>query len=111
MRSGQPFEGPVCEDFPPFIQLLLKEMSGSFKTFVLGNSKALSEKKKSFVVQTHGEATSYLTRPYVEKSRQMLLQVLGSHLKTVQQREAFSQVLKSNDLQDLYNLETLAAKI
>ena len=43
-----------------------------YKPFVLGNARALQSKKKIFDITTYGEKTTYLTRDYPERSREML---------------------------------------
>jgi glutathione S-transferase len=59
-------------DPTPFARLLLDEMAGPYRAFVLGNAKAVQEGAKAFTAQVYGEEVSYRTRPYPEQSRQMV---------------------------------------
>jgi glutathione S-transferase len=56
----------------PFARLLLDEMAGPYRAFILGNAAALASDAKAFTVQVYGEDVSYRTRPYPERSRQMV---------------------------------------
>ena len=56
----------------PFALTVLAEMADTYGRFVLGNADALHVGAKAFHVDTYGEETSYLTRPYPEQSRRMV---------------------------------------
>mmetsp|Transcript_15522 Transcript_15522/g.17582 ORF Transcript_15522/g.17582 Transcript_15522/m.17582 type:complete len:87 (-) Transcript_15522:1055-1315(-) len=85
-------------------------MAGPFKTFVLGNSQAHREGKKSFVTNIYGEDVSYLKRPYVEKSRRMLCQKLRLHQATCTQGEIeiFNNIMAKYKLDDIYPVAAAA---
>lgn len=99
---------------PPFIEFCLREMGREqgFKAFVLGNARAVEQTAKSFTAQVYGEEVSYLTRPYVEKSRRMLRQATGNalvahplHLKQ------YSELLDRFGLSELYSPQIQKSKI
>lgn len=56
-----------------FAKFLLTEMADTFVPFSLANKEALRAKQKAFVIRMYDEDVSYLARPYVETSRQMLV--------------------------------------
>ena len=60
---------PECT---PFAHHLISIAEAEYKPFVLGNARALQSKKKVFDITTYGEKTTYLTRDYPERSREML---------------------------------------
>lgn len=55
-----------------FARHVLRELPGSYLPVLAANAAALAEGAKAFVVETYGEPASYLTRPYPERSRQMI---------------------------------------
>ena len=57
---------------------LLSEMADTYVPFVLGNRDALAAGAKAFHAQIYGEEVSYLTRPYPEQSRQMVVDRMES---------------------------------
>ena len=56
----------------PFVNHILSIAETEYKPFVLGNARALLNKKKIFDITTYGQRTTYLTREYPERSREML---------------------------------------
>ena len=89
----------------PFVEMILEEMGGAFKEFVLGNAAALAKGEKAFTIEVYGERVSYLCRPYVEKSRQMLIERLhivhaGSCSK--HEKAAFHALMERYGLSELY---------
>ncbi len=56
----------------PFANYMLSIAATEYKPFVLGNARALLNKKKIFDITTYGQKTTYLTREYPERSREML---------------------------------------
>lgn len=56
----------------PFAEHVLSVGRECYTPFLLGNAQALADGAKAFVVKTYGEETSYLARPYPERSRRML---------------------------------------
>jgi glutathione S-transferase len=100
--SSAPIRADGLSDF---VKLILKEMGeGPFKRFVQGNGAALAKGEKAFVIDAYGEDVSYLCRPYVEKSRRMLvekLRILGSRCAADEAAE-FAKVLGASKLGDIY---------
>ena len=63
------------EPFPAssgFAGMVLSEMQGTYKPFVLANRAAAVARAKAFHCQIYDEEVSYLTRPYPEQSRLMV---------------------------------------
>jgi hypothetical protein len=56
----------------PFAEHVIALGRSCYADFVFGNAEALERGEKAFVIETYGEAVSYLTRPYPEQSRQMI---------------------------------------
>ena len=56
----------------PFANHILSIAETEYKPFVLGNARAMLNKKKIFDITTYGQKTTYLTREYPERSREML---------------------------------------
>eukprot|EP00035_Acanthoeca_spectabilis_P026708 m.463910 g.463910 ORF g.463910 m.463910 type:complete len:374 (-) comp23212_c0_seq1:112-1233(-) len=92
------------DSLPPFCSLVLDEMGGAFAKFVEGSRDAHASESKSFVATTYGENVSYLFRPYVEKSRQLLRHKLSVHLNSCSARERlhFEQIMRHFGLATLY---------
>lgn len=57
----------------PFARSILSQMTETWAPFVCGNRKALADGQKAFVANIYGEDVSYLARPYIEQSRQMIV--------------------------------------
>ncbi len=57
-----------------FAQHVLSEMAGTYGPYVLGNADAQAAGAKAFHVETYGEDVSYLSRPYPERSRHMVIE-------------------------------------
>ncbi len=70
----------------PFAAHLLEVGRDCYAPFVLGNSAALAEGRKAFVIETHGEEVSYLARPYPEQSRQMIQERIAQRLDDAERR-------------------------
>ena len=62
----------------PFAQHILSEMADTYVPFVLANRDAASAGAKAFHTYIYGEDVSYLTRPYPEASRQMVVKRIAS---------------------------------
>lgn len=90
-------------ELPLFVRLVLTEMSGFFRNFVLENERALLAGKRAFKIPVYGEEVSYLCRPYVQKSREMLRRALHTHLfagtSTAADRAAFDALLGTLNLE------------
>ncbi|MFN3197209.1 MAG: glutathione S-transferase family protein [Bradymonadia bacterium] len=61
----------------PFADFVLEQMSTTWAPFVQANAAALGSGEKAFVIPMYGEQVSYLARPYVERSRQMIIDRLA----------------------------------
>jgi glutathione S-transferase len=76
-RSGGDWNGHgELAEFPTttvFGDVLLAIGRDHYAPFLLGNADALASTQKSFIVDTYGTPCSYLTRPYPEQSRRMIL--------------------------------------
>jgi len=59
-------------DSTPFTDHALAVARDLYVPFVLGNAAALEAGQKAFEIDTYGETTSYLARPYPEQSRRMV---------------------------------------
>lgn len=55
-----------------FAHLILDEMKTTYGPFSLGNKAAREAGDKAFVARIYDEDVSYLSRPYIEQSRQMV---------------------------------------
>jgi len=84
-----------------FVKTLLREIATAFKPFVLANKTALEKNQKAFVINLYGEDVSYLTRPYVEQSRQLIMQRIEQSLSG-EDKALIIDWLKQNDLAALY---------
>ena len=93
-------------NLPPFVEFVLQEMGGGFKNFVLGNSEAQVNGSKAFKAQVYGEEVSYLSRPYVEKSRRMLQQYTGTMMNE-EERRLYIMLLEKYHIKDLYTPRVL----
>lgn len=71
----------------PFAAHILELGRDCYAPFVLENAAALAAGRKAFVIETYGEETSYLTRPYPEQSRQMIQEHIERKLTDAQRRE------------------------
>ncbi|MCZ6619913.1 MAG: glutathione S-transferase family protein [Gammaproteobacteria bacterium] len=70
-----PFEGPTS-----FARFVLEEMVGTYQPYALANREAREAGSKAFHVEIYGEDVSYLTRPYPEFSRRMIVDRIGRTL-------------------------------
>lgn len=68
----------VSLSMTPFAKTVLAEMATTWQPFALANRQALASGERAFVINIYGEAVSYLARPYIEQSRQMLLAAFDS---------------------------------
>ena len=68
--------GGELAEFPdstPFARTILKEMVSTYRPYALGNRDAQAAGAKAFHAHIYGEDVSYLSRPYPEQSRRMIL--------------------------------------
>ncbi|MEM7100634.1 MAG: glutathione binding-like protein [Pseudomonadota bacterium] len=82
-------------------ELILQLGRDHYAPFLLGNARALMEGRKSFIVDTYGTECSYLTRPYPERSRQMIFDRVRYRLSDGEQVEAKSW-LAANGLAECF---------
>ncbi len=61
---------PAATGFACFV---LRESSLTYKPYVLANADALADRAKAFIAEIYDEEVSYLTRPYPERSRRMVM--------------------------------------
>ena len=68
--------GGELADFPestPFVRFILEEMATTYQPYVLANRAAQAAGAKACRAEVYGEDVSYLSRPYPEQSRRMIL--------------------------------------
>ncbi len=87
-----PFEEPTA-----FVQFVLEEMVNTFQPYVLANKEAQEAGTKAFHVETYGEDVSYLSRPYPELSRQMVVDRIA-RTSPVDERSAVTLWLEETGL-------------
>lgn len=76
----------------PFAQHLLVRARDQYAPFVLANAQAVAEGKKAFTIETYGEEVSYLTRPYPEQSRRMVIQRIQHQLDASERAQVLSWI-------------------
>ncbi len=81
----------------PFARHVLGEMADTYKPYVLANRAAQRAGVRAFHVSIYGEQVSYLSRPYPERSRQMV----AEHLDRLSPRERSA----ARDLLGRYRLD------
>ena len=69
----------------PFARHVLAIGSEQYAPFVRGNARALGDGAKAFQISTYGEETSYLARPYPERSRQQVQRRIADTLSGSEQ--------------------------
>lgn len=74
----------------PFAAHVLERARDQYVPFVLGNRRALADGKKAFSVETYGEEVSYLTRPYPEQSRRLVVARIQHQLDDAERAEVLS---------------------
>ena len=92
--------GGDLEPFPdstPFARFVLDEMTATYQRYVLGNRDAQVAGAKAFHVDMYGEEVSYLSRPYPERSRKMIVEKIETQL-TPAERDEVANWLRSADL-------------
>ena len=75
--SGELAAFPASTDFARFV---LDEMTATYQPYVLANRAAQQAGAKACRAQVYGEDVSYLSRPYPERARQMILDRIGNTL-------------------------------
>lgn len=82
-----------------FARAILAEMGATWARFALGNRTALAHGHRAFVASIYGEDVSYLARPYIEQSRQMIVARIATELQPDEAR-SFQQWLNLHGLAD-----------
>ena len=85
----------------PFAQTVLAEMKTTYQPYILANAAAQVGGKKAFVVETYGEDVSYLSRPYPERSRQMIVDRIANQLNA-EERPVVTSWLKEAGLEECF---------
>jgi hypothetical protein len=90
------WDGSGQIDAPPqvsgFARHVLEVARGPYSDFVLGNRAALAKGEKAFRVVTYGEDVSYLTRPYPEQSRRMVVRRIRDELDAEERARALEWI-------------------
>ena len=84
-----------------FARFVLQEMATTYQPYVLGNRDAQQDGAKAFHVEVYGEDVSYLSRPYPERSRQMIVDKIADSLTDKEGGEVVGW-LQSVDLGDSF---------
>ncbi len=85
---------PQSTDFAKFV---LSEMPRTYQPYVLANRDAQAAGAKAFHAEIYGEDVSYLSRPYPELSRQMVIGHIDAQLDAAEKRDV-AQWLRDVDL-------------
>ena len=97
--SGWAGDGSILPfpDSTPFAQFVLAEMALTYQPYILSNKAAQEAGAKAFHTEIYGEDVSYLSRPYPERSRQMIVNKIQNNL-TSDERGRVQAWLHSVDL-------------
>ena len=71
----------------PFARFILAEMESTYQPYVIGNQSAQVAGAKAFHAAIYGEDVSFLSRPYPEKSRQMIVDRINNALPAEEQQQ------------------------
>jgi hypothetical protein len=74
----------------PFAAFVLQEMVTSYQPYVLANRDAQAAGAKAFHIDVYGEQVSYLSRPYPEQSRQMIIDRIRNQLTDPERELVFA---------------------
>ncbi len=88
----------------PFAAHLLERARDQYAPFALGNRRALAEGRKAFAIETYGEEVSYLARPYIEFSRQLVIERIRNQLDAGDRAQVRSWI-ESCGLGECFGLE------
>ena len=88
---------PRFPETTTFGEFVLKEMVNTYQPYVLANGAAQRAGTKAFHADIYGEEVSYLSRPYPETSRQMIVDNISHFLDEQAQSEVIDW-LKSKGL-------------
>lgn len=84
-----------------FAHVVLGEMSATYAPWVLANRDAQAAGARAFHIDTYGEDVSYLSRPYPERSRRMILDRLTRQLSATEREQAVAW-LREHDLEHCF---------
>ena len=85
----------------PFAQMILSEIPTTYKPYILANAHAQANGDKAFVVTTYEEEVSYLSRPYPELSRQMIINRIANQINA-EERQAVQEWLAAVGLAECF---------
>lgn len=74
----------------PFADHILGLARDQYAPVLLANARALADGAKAFEVETYGQAVSYLTRPYPERSRRMVQERISHQLGDAQRGDVLA---------------------
>jgi len=77
-----------------FSQFIISEMAQTYQPYVLANKDALAANAKAFHARIYDEEVSYLCRPYIEQSRQMLEARMSNQLNKADQESTLKWLHK-----------------
>lgn len=80
----------------PFAQSVLAEMPATYVPYILGNRQAQTEGRKAFAADIYGEEVSYLSRPYPERSRHMILDRIENTLSEADKETVRTWLVENN---------------
>jgi len=85
----------------PFAGFVLQEMVTTYLPYILANQAAQEAQAKAFRADIYGEEVSFLSRPYPERSRQMIVGHIHNQLTDVE-RQQVSDWLRAVGLADCF---------
>ena len=85
-----------------FARFLLSELTATYVPYVTANREAQRSGAKAFHINIYDEEVSFLSRPYIESSRQMIRERIHGQLTDAERREV-SGWLQSNGLADCFD--------
>lgn len=85
----------------PFARHILSEMPSTYKPYALANRDAQAAGAKAFHTEIYAEDVSYLSRPYPEQSRQMVIERIRS--LNASERVEVDDWLRSQNLAEAFS--------
>jgi glutathione S-transferase len=86
--AASPQQAPIpFPELTPFGEHVLALGREQYAPFLLGNAAALRDGAKAFTTTTYGEETSYLARPYPERSRRLLMSRIRNEMPAGERTE------------------------
>ncbi len=83
----------------PFARHVLSEMATTYVPFVMANADAQRAGAKAFHIEVYDEDVSFLSRPYPEQSRQMVV----NRLAAMDTKDTLTELLERYRLADVLN--------